>query len=178
VKTSPPVLQSLLSGSTPELGPGPRPGIEPSSTVNRRVDEAAQTLGLTPRQRELVRALVLLWHDQFDASHHIVQDLEDTDGSYIHAILHRREPDASNAKYWFRRVGAHSCFAELAAQAAPLLRQARPARVTAIAQGDSWNPNAFVDACEAAHDDAPTSELLRRVQAIEFALLLAAVRGE
>jgi hypothetical protein len=168
-----PALRSLLSGTAPELGPGPRAGVEAMTALNRRVDEAVHALGLDTRRSELVRALVLLWHDHHEPAHHIVQELEDQDGSYIHAILHRREPDYSNAKYWFRRVGVHPCFAELAAPAAPILRQAPHPRVAALAAAERWNPNAFVDACEAAREDAPSAELLRQVQAIEFALLLS-----
>src|SRR5687767_13390080 len=46
-----------------------------------------------------------LYFDFLDESHAISQDLDTAEGSYWHGILHRREPDYPNAKYWFRRVG-------------------------------------------------------------------------
>jgi arylamine N-acetyltransferase len=46
-----------------------------------------------------------------DRSHELSQSIEgkgrNRAGDYWHAIMHRREPDYSNAKYWFRRVGQH-----------------------------------------------------------------------
>jgi hypothetical protein len=39
----------------------------------------------------------------------------------VHAIMHRREPDPWNSKYWWRRVGAHPCFPELARRAGAFL---------------------------------------------------------
>src|SRR5262245_30984412 len=37
-------------------------------------------------------------------SHAISQELHTPEGSFWHAIMHSREPDASNSKYWWRRV--------------------------------------------------------------------------
>ena len=52
--------------------------------------------------------LLALWHDgrgDWDAAHRVAQDIDDADGSWIHAYLHRKEGDAGNAAYWYRRAG-------------------------------------------------------------------------
>src|SRR6185436_2617982 len=36
-----------------------------------------------------------------DEAHKVAQDVSSVDGSYWHAIVHRQEPDAENARYWF-----------------------------------------------------------------------------
>jgi hypothetical protein len=53
-------------------------------------------------------ALVALWHDargDWDAAHRVAQDVPDPDGAWVHAYLHRKEGDAGNAAYWYRRAG-------------------------------------------------------------------------
>ena len=53
-------------------------------------------------------ALVALWHDargDWDAAHHVAQDVDDHEGAWVHAYLHRKEGDLSNASYWYRRAG-------------------------------------------------------------------------
>jgi len=53
-------------------------------------------------------ALVALWHDakgDWDAAHETAQAIEDETGAWVHAYLHRKEGDASNAAYWYRRAG-------------------------------------------------------------------------
>lgn len=49
-----------------------------------------------------------LWHDargDWDEAHRIAQDIDAADGSWVHAYLHRKEGDMSNASYWYRRAG-------------------------------------------------------------------------
>ena len=57
-------------------------------------------------------------------SHTLSQELPTAEGSYWHGIMHRREGDFENAKYWFRRVGQHAVLEELAAEARELRNQA------------------------------------------------------
>jgi hypothetical protein len=52
-------------------------------------------------------SLLALWHDaqgDWEKAHGVAQDATDADGSWIHAYLHRKEGDASNAAYWYRRA--------------------------------------------------------------------------
>jgi len=49
-----------------------------------------------------------LWHDahgNWASAHALAQDVETADGARVHAYLHRKEGDAFNANYWYRRAG-------------------------------------------------------------------------
>ena len=64
-------------------------------------------------------ALEALWHDargDWDAAHTVAQAIETPDGAWIHAYLHRKEGDASNAAYWYRRAGKPVASASLDAE--------------------------------------------------------------
>jgi len=170
-------LQSFLATpDPPELGPGPRSPVQPAASVNRQFDAAFAQAGLTGEQAALTRAAILLWHDHLDAAHAIVQDLETRDGSYVHAILHRREPDYGNAKYWFRRVGTHPCFAPLALRAMQILKTSGDNVLTnTLLPRGQWDAFAFVDECQAAacrSSAEPRNVILRNIQRIEFEVLL------
>ena len=57
-----------------------------------------------PTVSPLLRAL---WHDaqgDWDRAHTIAQDIDDLQGSWVHAYLHRKEGDLGNAAYWYRRA--------------------------------------------------------------------------
>ena len=63
--------------------------------------------------------LVALWHDgrgDWDAAHHVAQDIASPDGSWIHAYLHRKEGDADNAAYWYGRARKPVATASLEAE--------------------------------------------------------------
>jgi hypothetical protein len=52
--------------------------------------------------------LAALWWDakgNWTRSHALVDELETTDGMAVHAYLHRKEGQASNADYWYQRAG-------------------------------------------------------------------------
>jgi len=52
-------------------------------------------------------ALAGLWHDakgDWDAAHRCVQDDNSAEAAWVHAYLHRKEGDASNAAYWYARA--------------------------------------------------------------------------
>jgi hypothetical protein len=129
-----------------------------------------------------VKAGLFQWHGWLDDSHQLSQSIEGLGrhhcGDYWHAINHRREPDYSNAKYWFRQLGAHSVFSQLpsfvAAAFEPLGTQGNwPKR---LIKDGKWDPFAFVDLCEECRgdEDGPLSIAARQLQAVEMQLLLTA----
>jgi hypothetical protein len=77
-------------------------------------------------------ALQALWWDakgDWSKAHAHAQAQDDRDGAWVHAYLHRKEGDLSNAGYWYRRAGRRrpqtSLDEEWAAIAAALLDAAR-----------------------------------------------------
>jgi len=70
--------------------------------------EFMETISEGSRPTGVSDALVALWHDargDWDAAHRVAQDVPDPDGAWVHAYLHRKEGDAGNAAYWYRRAG-------------------------------------------------------------------------
>src|SRR5215207_4780344 len=56
--------------------------------------------------------LLALWHDargDWNAAHETAQSVEDESGAWVHAYLHRKEGDAANAGYWYRRASQPVC---------------------------------------------------------------------
>ena len=163
-------MQAIDTGDLPGLGPEVRSSARPSAVLG----QAVGALGMSGESAGLAKAAALLWHDHLDQSHTVSQDIGLADGSFLHGIMHRREPDYPNAKYWFRRVGDHPCFPALASAATDYLDAAGDEALTKrLAPGGHWDPFAFVDAVEAAvHYGNPGEiELLQHVQRIEFETL-------
>ncbi len=112
--------------------------------------------------------------DAWDASHEAAQKADDLGerrfAAYWHGIAHRREPDAGNASYWFRRVGRHALFPALGAAA-----EALAGRGESIPIGtDGWDPFAMIDLCTRARPGTDQERLARRLQRLEMAMLLEA----
>lgn len=168
-------LQQLLrEDRLNELGPG-QPNRAAQALLNAlTVDNAFAPFKV--RDSAFAQACLAglwLYHDYLDESHGISQDLGSAEGSYWHALMHRRELDFGNAKYWFRRVGKHPIFGTLSLKAAQLAAGA-PQEATFLTRSSRWDPYAFVDLCEASLDvQAPCHPLCRQVQRVEWELLFA-----
>ena len=137
-----------------------------------------------PHPKRLALAAGLLQvHDFWDASHDAAQQADDrgerATSAYWHGIAHRREPDASNAAYWFRRVGRHPVFVPLAEAARPLFaEEGLPALAEKLIASSGWNPGAMTELCTTARPGTPQERLARRIQRLEMWLLLEASFGE
>ena len=100
---------------------------------------------------QAARAGMILAAGGWDAAHRIVQEMDTREAEYWHGIVHRREPDSSNSKYWFRRVRHHVVMDQLLSVAtrrsgpeAEVLRQ--------LTKAGRWDPFHFVDMCMACHE--------------------------
>lgn len=146
-------------------------------------EQAFGTAGrvVNPHDAMAVISGLLLWNDSLPESHALSQGIRTETGSYWHGIMHRREPDYSNSKYWFRQVGRHPVFPALYAAALETLRAAghgfRWATETAalLESRGEWDPSAFIDWCQACEGGvlSPQSRaVLEKIQLREIELLL------
>jgi hypothetical protein len=141
------------------LGPG-----APDRGANKLRDTDVTSLFVPAAVRDanMARACIAgLWlrFNCLDESHGVSQEIDTPEGSFWHAILHRREPDAGNSKYWWRRVGSHPVLRQLVEEAPTL--------------GYSYTtPDAFVDHCERIRDTgAEAEQVAERIQELEWRLL-------
>jgi hypothetical protein len=161
MNTYPPLVTELLAiPAQMPLGPGTPNQV--GADRLRGLDVAALFAPLRVRDTAMAQAcLAGLWlrfncHEQ---SHSISQDLDTPEGSFWHAILHRREPDPGNSKYWWRRVGSHPVLDQLVEQ-------------TPALSYDYQDPFAFVDYCERARGkDSDQEKTAEAVQQLEWRLL-------
>ena len=80
-------------------------------------------------------------------SHEVSQALPSPEGSFWHGIMHRREGDFWNAKYWFRKVGKHSVFEQLAGSIRGMEAEGKAISLVELFSATKL-PEALVDECE------------------------------
>jgi len=64
-------------------------------------ESSTEPKGLSPH----LTALWLDHHGEWDGAHEEIQDGDDKFSAAIHAYLHRKEGDISNARYWYSTAG-------------------------------------------------------------------------
>ncbi len=126
-----------------EIGDGP----QVAALAERLRDADTQDWSSIPKQRRpLCMSGLWLLAGELDRSHTLSQSIDSPEGSFWHAIMHRREGDFGNSKYWFRRVGEH-----------PVLDQ-----LAQLSESTYADPYQFVDACSRVKDRG--SESYQRCQ--------------
>jgi len=157
-----------------ELGPG-TPNRSAHDRLAKLDPDSMFTLSST-RDRDMAQGCIAgLWllHNCLDQSHSISQEILTPTGSYWHALMHRREPDYPNSKYWFRRVEEHPIYGRLWESTSALASSAGTNATTQfLTEQMSWDPYRFVDACESVErGHAPGAQLIRQVAHLEWQML-------
>ena len=149
------LVEAIVAAPLSGLGDGPQ------------VAELAEVLGssqsqdwssITPAKRKLCMSGLWLLAGELDRSHTISQDIGSAEGSFWHGVMHRREGDFGNSKYWFRRVGQHPVFEQLAE----------------LSAGTYADPYDFVDQCSRAGSEEDASyQQCQQAQWLEWQALMA-----
>jgi hypothetical protein len=169
-----PDVSALITDCLPQLGPGsPNHSVRPQ-LASLTVEQIFPGEKIVDRDAaRCCLSALWLWHDFLDESHAISQEIHTIDGSYWHGIMHRREPDYTNAKYWFHRVPRHPIFDPLGAAAQELAAKSQldePAKY--LATQTTWDPFRFVDLCEAvARGRSEMEQLAREFSQLEWQML-------
>jgi hypothetical protein len=111
---------------------------------------------------------IWLHHDFLDESHSISQNIPTTTGSFWHGIMHRREGDFWNSKYWFRQVKSHPVFSSLQNAVVKLEHISDLPEI----HKKSWDPFLFVDIVEKyIGTGSEGEEICKKIQRLEWQIL-------
>lgn len=138
------------------------------AALDRKIE--ALVAGDAPDAERAVQSALFLWNDNLTRAHEVAQEIKDTTGSYLHGIMHRREPDYGNSKYWFRRVGKHPAFPAVRRAALELLGDGDDALAAlrrAVAGEREWNALRMVDWCEASDRGASPPRVTAFLEALQ-----------
>jgi hypothetical protein len=93
-----------------------------------------QSLAADAPPADFSSALKGLWWDakgDWQKAHACAQAQDDSAGAWVHAYLHRREGDAGNAAYWYRRAGKPVSSTALDAERAAIIETLLTAEASA-----------------------------------------------
>lgn len=149
------IVEAISAAPMPDLDDGPQVP-ELFDRLSDGLKNEWSSIG-SAKQLLCISGLWLL-AGELDRSHSISQDIGSVEGSFWHGIMHRREGDFGNSKYWFRRVGSHPVFDQLAE----------------ISDGVYSDPYDFVDECSRVQQNRDeSSKPCQQAQWLEWQALMA-----
>ncbi|MGB0372908.1 MAG: hypothetical protein ACPGN3_16370 [Opitutales bacterium] len=120
-------------------------------------------------------ALAGLWlrFDALDSAHDVINRVDSATGCLWHGILHRREGDYPNARYWMHQAGNHPIYNYLAQGAGAILAQMGALETDEIhANIRVWDAMFFVKLCErAVSEGGDLAAFCEQVQDLEWKIL-------
>jgi len=150
----PPCIDVIAQADVPGLDGGP---FDPSLAQMLGGKSSLDWGDLSTHKRRLAESGLWLLAGDLDRSHTISQSIDHPSGSFWHGIMHRREGDFGNSKYWFRLAGKH-----------PALEL-----IYKYSDGDYLDPFDFVNACQKAlRKPGEATERCKAAQWIEWQALM------
>ncbi len=133
----------------------------------RETDDAAIFGALPPppdAPMALVRAGLFYYHNALDDSHKEAQKLEGDTAAYWHGMVHRREGDFDNARYWMRRAGEQPVFQEMQGRSSD--------GAPNMSRQTNWDPFLFINLCEQfKYGEHEYKKEIGHLQRVEFAVM-------
>jgi len=157
------------SGRLNELGPG-----QPNDRVRNNINSININQAFKPNRitdKNYSNACISgLWlhHDFLNESHKLSQNIPTKSGSFWHGIMHRREGDYWNSKYWFRQVGDHPVLT--------ILQSGVDHFVNAYDLPElpqkTWDPFLFIDMVQKySGTNSDMEKICKKIQRLEWQLL-------
>lgn len=139
--------------------------LTPQTVLSRPPRDAVAAAGIL--------AGLWLWHDDLDRSHVLAQGISTPSGAMWHAIIHRREGDFWNSKYWYARCENHPILPSLAVNAGNAINPYPADSALLKLTHNGWNADAFVDLVESVQHDPqnPLFKLCVALQQLEWRML-------
>ena len=112
----------------------------------------------------LVRAGLFYYHNALDDSHKQAAKDEGDAAAYWHGMVHRREGDFENARYWMRRAGEQPVFQEMHSRASDAAPQ--------MGRQGHWDPFLFIHLCEQyKYGETEYKKEIGHLQRVEFEVM-------
>lgn len=142
-----PVVTTVLEKCSGRVLPLTQSPDADAATAAMLEQHSPESLFPNARNAEAAYSALLLLLGCWEKSHDLTNDDETPEGCYLHAIIHRMEPNPANSAYWFRQLGEHHLFPDVRASAEQILKENR---IPGWQLKPGWDPFLFNQWCDEA----------------------------